>query len=134
MNLVSLIEKNLRRAVGNEPSKAVGAEDRAALGVFDADIELRAVRQAVREHGDIACLAGAWHALGDSHGFLKYGLPVGDFDIEGRGVEESLECGGVDRRANPVAAEFANREKRGEIHCAVQLLPRLQNERLIGVV
>ena len=43
MNLVLFIEENLWRAVGDKPSKAVCAENRAALGVFDADIELRAV-------------------------------------------------------------------------------------------
>ena len=43
MNLVSIVEENFWCAVGNKPSEAVCAENGAAFGVFDADIELGAV-------------------------------------------------------------------------------------------
>lgn len=134
MNLVLFIKKDFGRAVGNKPSEAVGAEDLAALGIFDADIELRAVGQAVREDCDIARLSRSGHSFRNSNGLLENGTPVRDLDVEGRGVEGALESGGVDGGPNAVAAEFSDRKEWREVHGAGQLLTCLQNEWLVCVV
>ena len=134
MDRVGGIQHDLGLAVGDEVAQPVGAIDDARCLVLDAQVEVGALCDPVREEADRSGETGrpfhAWHA--DS--LLPQQSSLRDFNGKWGAAEVVGELCGVDGRPDAVASEVAHRIKLGQIDGARDRLARSQLNRFDFIV